>query len=66
VSKRSRRRASTRREDRRRSVPQSQPVTQAEVDFREEYHYVLADLKRIGVLAAMMVAVLIGLSLLLS
>jgi len=40
-------------------------VVQQEVDFREEYRYVLADLKRIGMLAAVMVAVLVGLSLLL-
>jgi len=41
------------------------PAVQQEADFREEYRYVLADLKRIGALAAVMVAVLVGLSLLL-
>lgn len=69
MSKRSRKRASARRKARGavqgRPTPEPQPVVQQEVDFREEYHYVLADLKRIGMLAAVMVAVLVGLSLLL-
>ncbi len=34
-------------------------------EMREEYHYVLADLKRIGVIALVMLAVLIALVLLL-
>ncbi|MEA3345834.1 MAG: hypothetical protein U9Q78_06285 [Chloroflexota bacterium] len=36
-----------------------------EVDFREEYRYVLADLKRIGALAVVMIALLVGLALIL-
>lgn len=35
-------------------------------DLREEYRYVLADLKRIGILAVAMLAVLITLALLLT
>ena len=35
-----------------------------EVDLREEYRYVIADLKRIGVIAVLMLAVLIILALL--
>ena len=35
-------------------------------DLREEYHYVIADLKRIGVIALVMLAVLIVLALLLA
>jgi hypothetical protein len=35
------------------------------VNFREEYQYVIADLNRIGLLAAFMFAVLIALNLLL-
>lgn len=70
MSKRSRKRASARRKARRAAqwypAPEFQPVVQQEVDFREEYRYVLTDLKRIALLAAVMVAVLIGLSLLLS
>jgi len=75
-----RRRASARRKARRggrqreRQVVQPRaaaerraPVAKVEnkVDFREEYHYVLTDLKRIGILAAAMLAVLIALSFLL-
>jgi hypothetical protein len=37
----------------------------ATVNFREEYRYVIADLNRIGLLAALMFAVLIALNLLL-
>lgn len=33
------------------------------VNFQEEYQYVFTDLKRIGVLAAVMLAVLVGLNL---
>ena len=70
MSKRSRRRTSTARRKARRSrapssAPRSQPGVQQEVDFHDEYRYVLADLKRIGALATMMVAALIGLSLIL-
>lgn len=35
-----------------------------EVDLQEEYRYVIADLKRIGVIAVLMLAVLITLALL--
>jgi hypothetical protein len=69
MSKRSRRRVSGRRKVRRAArrppAPELHSVAQQEVDFREEYRYVLADLKRIGALAAVMVGVLVGLSLLL-
>jgi len=73
VSKRSRKRAKpkrkARREGRRRpSSSAPHPPRREEeivVDFREEYRYVLADLKRIGILAAVMIGMLLGLSLLL-
>lgn len=69
MSRRSRRRTSTRRKVRRAlqiHVPEeSQAAARQEVDFQQEYRYVLADLKRIGLLAVVMIAVLIGLSLLL-
>jgi len=50
--------------------PAAQPsrstgVQQAAVNFREEYAYVLSDLRRVGMLAAAMFAVLIILSFLL-
>jgi hypothetical protein len=35
-------------------------------DLREEYHYVIADLKRIGIIAVAMLAVLVVLALLLT
>ena len=35
----------------------------APVDFKAEYHYVYSDLKRIGILAAIMFAVLIAMAL---
>jgi len=69
MSKRSKKRTSIPRKARRaaqRHPPaESQPVPRQEVDFHEEYRYVLADLKRIGLLAAVMVAALVGLALLL-
>lgn len=37
-----------------------------EVDLREEYRYVVADLKRIGIIAAVMLAVLIALAFVLT
>lgn len=40
-------------------------TAQAAVNFSEEYHYVLADLKRVGILALVMFGVLIGLAFLL-
>jgi hypothetical protein len=39
-----------------------QPQARAEVDFAEEYAYVLADLKRIGLIAFAMLIVLITLA----
>ena len=41
------------------------PASQ-ESDLREEYHYVVADLKRIGVIALVMLVALIALALLLT
>ncbi len=64
MSRRSRRRDSSRRKARQVTRKPS-VVVQQETDFRDEYRYVLADLKRIGVLAAAMVAVLMALSFLL-
>jgi len=40
-------------------------ATKKTVNFKKEYHYVVTDLRRIGVLAAVMLAVLVGLNLLL-
>lgn len=40
-------------------------TAEAAVDFRKEYHYVLTDLKRVGILALAMFALLIGLAFLL-
>ena len=37
-------------------------AAQAATTFREEYHYVVADLKRVGILALVMFAVLIALA----
>lgn len=45
--------------------PAARPAFQ-ESDLREEYHYVVADLKRIGVIALVMLAALIALALLLT
>jgi hypothetical protein len=45
--------------------PTPEPSAKTAVNFREEYHYVLADLGRIGVLAAIMFAILIVLNLIL-
>ncbi|GAB4505979.1 MAG: hypothetical protein Kow00123_01170 [Anaerolineales bacterium] len=36
------------------------------VDFKQEYHYVLKDLRRLGIIAAVMLVVLVVLSLLLA
>ena len=41
------------------------PTAKATVNFAQEYQYVITDLKRIGVLAAVMFGVLIGLNLIL-
>jgi len=37
-------------------------AAQAAISFRDEYHYVVADLRRVGILAVVMFAVLIGLA----
>jgi len=42
------------------------PLASQESDLREEYYYVVADLKRIGVIALVMLAALIALALLLT
>jgi len=42
----------------------ARPASEA-TDLREEYHYVIADLKRIGAIAVAMLVVLIALALLL-
>ncbi len=48
------------------AVPQAPKVsTRASRDLREEYPYVIADLKRIAVIAAVMLALMIGLAFLL-
>ena len=44
----------------------SAPSASAPVDLGEEYRYVIADLKRIGILAVAMLAVLIALAFLLT
>jgi hypothetical protein len=44
---------------------QARPAVQVS-DLREEYRYVITDLKRIGIIAVAMLAVLIALALLLS
>jgi hypothetical protein len=41
------------------------PAQPQSVDLREEYRYVLADLKRIGIIAAAMLAVLVVLAFIL-
>ena len=48
------------------SVITNAPVATQESDLREEYHYVVADLARIGIIALVMLAVLIVLALLLT
>jgi hypothetical protein len=48
-----------------RAATQAQPASK-EADLGEEYHYVIADLKRIGIIAAGMLAVLTVLAYLLT
>ena len=43
--------------------PDQQTSDDAPVDLREEYWYVAADLKRIAIIAAVMMVVMIGLAL---
>jgi hypothetical protein len=45
------------------AVQAAEPKQKETLDFATEYHYVITDLKRIGVLAAVMMAVLIALNL---
>ena len=40
-------------------------AAEAAISFRDEYHYVVADLKRVGILAAVMFSVLIALAFIL-
>ena len=66
MSRRSRRRSSTQRragQRAQRMTSQRQPVVQ-ETNYLDEYRYVLADLKRIGIFAGVMLVVLMGMSLL--
>ena len=43
----------------------AQPTSKV-ADLGDEYHYVIADLRRIGIIAVVMLAVLVGLALLLT
>jgi hypothetical protein len=52
-----------RRRSRRTSQPRRAPEQAKEVDFSVEYHYVISDLKRFGLLALAMFALLIVLAL---
>lgn len=45
------------------SRPLAQPAANKEVDFSKEYHYVLEDLKRIAIIAVILLAFLIVLAL---
>jgi hypothetical protein len=68
-SRRARRRASTAAQPVRISRPVRPQVTQAtvkEVNFAEEYYYVIEDLRRIGVIAVALLVLLIVLALLIS
>ncbi len=57
---------SSRRRNARRPTPArmvgSDTTPRREVDLAEEYRYVLDDLKRVGILAAVLVGALVGLS----
>jgi hypothetical protein len=48
-----------------RPTPTARTTPAQPSDLREEYHYVMADLKRIAIIAAVMLVVMIGLALLL-
>lgn len=61
MAKRNKTRVATAR--RRQEAAKAKPP--ARVDLHEEYRYVIADLKRFGLLAVAMFALLIGLALLL-
>ena len=68
MSKRSKRRARAMRKASRAlqhsPPPESQVAAREQPDFGDEYRYVLADLRRIGILSAVMIALLVVLSLL--
>lgn len=40
-----------------------EPAAKIRVNFEQEYHYVITDLRRIGILAAVMFVILVGLNL---
>ncbi len=64
MSKRSRSHAAARRKGSYRATARKQAPPEPEpVDFREEYRYVLSDLKRFGILAVSMFALLVILAL---
>jgi hypothetical protein len=68
-SRRARRRAGTTAQPVRISRPSQTLSTSAaskEVNFAEEYHYVLADLKRIGITALVLLVLLIALAYLIA
>jgi len=63
-------RSSRRRSSKRRDPQASQPVAKQSasnepVNLSDEYEYVITDLRRIGILAAVLVALLVGLSFIL-
>ena len=71
MAKKSRR--ARRGSQRRRSVRVAEPVQplvtevpSQEVDFAEEYHYVLEDLRRIGIIAVVLLMLLIALAILIT
>jgi hypothetical protein len=71
MAKKSRR--ARRSSQRRRSVRVAEPVQplvtevpSQEVDFAEEYHYVLEDLRRIGIIAVVLLMLLIALAILIT
>lgn len=50
------------RSRRRRPAAASTPEEQQPVDLAEEYHYVIEDLQRIGIIAAILIGGLVALS----
>lgn len=48
------------------SRPTATEAANQEVDFAAEYHYVLADLKRIGIIAVALLILLIALAMLIT
>ena len=47
------------------NIQTPEPTARVKVDFAQEYKYVITDLNRIGILAAVMLAILVALNLLL-